>query len=111
MHILFITLYREDLIDEVLSALVELEIGGAIVVDGTAMERILADDVPIFAGLWQTIGDSHDRVRLVMAQLTDRGQLDALFRVLLDSGVDLSDDAVGRLCLVPAEFPEPPSPT
>ena len=37
MHLLVIILYREDLLDEVLSALVELEIIGAPVVEGTSM--------------------------------------------------------------------------
>ena len=41
MQILLIILYREDLLDEVLTALVEMEITGASVLDGTSMERVL----------------------------------------------------------------------
>lgn len=108
MHMLLIFVYREDLVDGVLEALVELEIVGACVVEGTAMERILADDVPIFSGLLQTMGESHDRVRLVLAPLPDRALIDPLFRLLAANGVDMADPAAGRLCLLPVEFPEPP---
>ena len=110
MHILLIFLYRDDLVDETMEALIELEIGDAVVVEGQPMERILADEVPIFGGLWQTIGEGHASVRLVLAPLPDRARLDPLFRLLAETGVDLSDPAIGRLCLLPAEFPAPPPP-
>jgi hypothetical protein len=109
MHILLLFVYREDLVDEVLEALVELELVDACVLRGTAMERILSEDVPIFAGLLQTLGDSHDKITLVMAPLPDRTLVTPLFRLLADNGADFADATVGRLCLVPAEFPEPPS--
>jgi hypothetical protein len=108
-HLLLIFLYRADLVDEVVESLVELEIGDALVLEGTPMERVLAEDVPIFGGLWQTIGDDHRDVRLIAAPLPDRGLVDPLFRLLGEVGVDLADRAVGRVLLLPAEFLEPPS--
>ncbi len=108
MHILLIFVYMDDLVDGVLEALVELEVTGVTVVEGAAMERILADDVPIFSGLLQTIGGSHDKVRLVLAPLAQRSLVEPLFRLLAENGADMADPAVGRLCLLPAEFPEPP---
>ena len=49
MYLLLIVLYREDLLDEVLSALVEMEITGAAVLDGTSMERVLSEEFVEFA--------------------------------------------------------------
>lgn len=106
---LLIFLYREDLLDEVLEALIELEIVDACVLRATAMERILAEDVPIFSGLLQTLGDSHDRVDVILAPFADRDQVPALFRLLRANGADLADPSIGRLHLLPVETPTPPS--
>ena len=51
MQILLIILYREDLLDEVLTALVEMEITGASVLDGTSMERVLSEDAVSYTHL------------------------------------------------------------
>lgn len=101
MHLLLITLYREDLLDEVLSGLVEMEITGATVLDGTAMERILSEDVPIFAGLLQA---GPGRSSAIIAPLGDLALLDPLVRLYGETGVDFTQPGVGRLFLLPVEF-------
>ena len=85
MHLLVIILYREDLLDEVLSALVEMEITGAPVVESTNMEQVLSEDVPIFAGLWQTTG-GHGQTKMIFAPIHDPGLLDPLMALLHGSG-------------------------
>ena len=101
MHLLIITLYREDLLDEVLSCLVELEITGATVLDGTPMERILSEDVPIFAGL---LPAGSGRSCVIVAPVEDRTLLDPLIRLFRETGVDFTRPRVGRLFLVPVDF-------
>ncbi len=101
MHLLFITLYREDLLDEVLSGLVEMEITGATVLDGTAMERILSEDVPIFAGLLQA---GPGRSCAIVAPVKERTLLDPLIRLFRETGVDFRQNDVGRLFLLPVDF-------
>lgn len=102
MHLLVIILYREDLLDEVLSALVELEITGAPVIEGTSMEQVLSEDVPIFAGLWQSTG-GHGHTKTILAPITDPGLLDSLKGLLEESGVDFRKPDVGRAFLLSAE--------
>ena len=101
MYLLLITLYREDLLDEVLSSLVEMEITGATVLDGTPMERILSEDVPIFAGL---LPAGSGRSSAIVAPVKDRSLLDPLIRLFQETGVDFTQPGVGRLFLLPADF-------
>ena len=103
MQLLLIILYQEDLLDELLSALVEIEITGAVVLDGTNVERILSDDVPIFAGLFQTIGGT-GHSRIILAPIQDRRLLDSLALIFKDVGVDFTDPEVGRVFSIPVDF-------
>ena len=111
MKLLFLFVYRQDLVDEALEALVEMEITDATVIDGTPMERILADDVPIFAGLWQSHGEAEGQTRLITTTVSDQTLTD-LVALLGDVGVDLSNPAIARLLTVPVEahLPVPAQP-
>ncbi len=51
MRLLFYILNNPELLDEVLEVFLEMGLKGATVVDSVGMGRILAQDVPIFAGL------------------------------------------------------------
>lgn len=51
MVVFFLILNREETLDEVLEAYLELGVRGATVIDSVGMGRILTVDVPIFAGL------------------------------------------------------------
>jgi hypothetical protein len=103
MHLLLIVLYREDLLDEVLSALVEMEITGAAVLDGASMERVLSEDVPIFAGLWQTTG-AGGHTKAIAAALPDRELLDPLIVHFEEIDIDFTEPGIGRLFLIPVDF-------
>ncbi|MBT6145820.1 MAG: hypothetical protein HOH74_10335 [Gemmatimonadetes bacterium] len=102
MRLLFLFVYRQDLLDEALEALVEMEINDATVIEGTPMERILADDVPIFAGLWQSHGEAEGHTRLIMATVNEQ-TLHDLIALLGDVGVDLSNPKMARLLTLPVE--------
>jgi nitrogen regulatory protein PII len=51
LRLLFYILNNPELLDEVLEVFLEMGLKGATVVDSVGMGRILAQDVPIFAGL------------------------------------------------------------
>lgn len=101
MHVLLIILYRSALLDEVLSALVELEITHAVVLDGTSMERVLAEDIPIFAGLWQSLGDGGSSARVIVAPIGQLDVSDKLVPYLKELGVDFTNPDVGHLYTLP----------
>lgn len=50
MELLFLILNKEEHLDDVLSLFVELGITGATIIETTGMGRVLAHDIPIFAG-------------------------------------------------------------
>ncbi|MBT4501810.1 MAG: hypothetical protein HOC74_29030 [Gemmatimonadetes bacterium] len=103
MQLLLILLYREDLLDEVLSALVEMEVTGAAVLEGTSMEQVLSEDIPIFAGLLQTTG-GHGQTKTLIAPLRDRHLLEPIGALFKELGVDFADPEVGRLFSLPVDF-------
>ena len=51
-------LNREEYLDEILSGFVELGIGGATIIDSMGMGRILSHDIPIFAGMQDSLSSS-----------------------------------------------------
>ncbi len=50
MKLLVFVLNKEELLEEVLEAFLELNIKGATILDSVGMGAILAQDIPIFAG-------------------------------------------------------------
>ncbi|MFC1562360.1 hypothetical protein ACFL6I_15955 [candidate division KSB1 bacterium] len=51
MYIFFLILNKEEYLDEVLEAYLELGVRGATVIESVGMGQILSVDIPIFAGL------------------------------------------------------------
>ena len=105
-RMLVIMLNREGLVDEVLSAMIELEIIGAVVLDGTSMEQVLSEDVPIFAGLWQ--GDGDNRVKTILAPLVDSAMIKPLMQLCKDAGADFADPEIGRMFSWAVEYHRDP---
>jgi hypothetical protein len=68
--------HREELLDEVLSALVEAELPDSVVVESRTGLELLERDLPIFAGLRAMIPGGLDFSRLVLCVVEDedRGQ-------------------------------------
>lgn len=58
MQLLLFVLNKEEHLDEILEVFLELEITGATIIDSIGMGRILATDIPIFAGFRNLMQDS-----------------------------------------------------
>ena len=71
MRLLVAVLHREDLLDEVLSSLVELEEPDAVVVESRSGLELLERDLPIFAGLRTLIPSGIDFSSLVVCLIED----------------------------------------
>lgn len=71
MQLLVAVLHREDLLDEVLSVLVELEEPDAVVVESRSGLELLERDLPIFAGLRSLIPSGIDFSSLVICLIED----------------------------------------
>jgi len=104
MQLLVIILNKEEYLDDILSELLELEITGASVVEGVAMERVLAKDVPIFAGLLQSTRGSRAYNKNIFALIPSMEIVQKLIAVLGDLDIDLTDPAIGTLFTLPVDF-------
>ncbi len=87
MQLFLAILHREELLDEVLSTLVELEAPDAVVVESRSGLELLERDLPIFAGLRSLIPSGIDFSSLVVCVIED----DELAREVLASVSDLGD--------------------
>ncbi|MBC8231584.1 hypothetical protein H8E77_18700 [bacterium] len=104
MQMLFIILNREDLLDDIISAMIELEITGATILDGVGMERVLAEDVPIFAGLLRSISGSRSYNKNIVALIRQKDTIEELVALLKDSDIDFMDVGVGKMFSIPVDF-------
>ena len=71
MRLLLVVLNHEELLDEVLSLLVEQEVHGAVVVESRTGLELLERDLPIFAGLRSLVPGGIDFSRLVLCLVED----------------------------------------
>ncbi len=104
MYLLVIFLNQEEYLDDILAEMVELEISGASVIEGVAMERVLAKDVPIFAGLLQTTRGSRSYNKNIFAVIPRRDIVDRLIDILREMNIDFSEPAVGTLFTIPVDI-------
>jgi len=71
VRLLLAILHSEELLDEVLSALVEMEAPDAVVVESRSGLELLERDLPIFAGLRSLIPSGIDFSSLVLCVIED----------------------------------------
>ena len=94
MRLLIAVLHREDLLDEVLSALVELEEPDAVVVESRSGLELLERDLPIFAGLRSLIPSGIDFSSLVICLIEDPNRAQKALATIRDLA-ELTDDSGG----------------
>lgn len=104
MQLLVIFLNQEEFLDDILTELVELEISNATVIEGIAMERVLAKDVPIFAGLLQSTRGSRAYNKNIFALIPQKQIVQDLLEILHDLEIDLTDPSVGTFFTIPIDF-------
>ena len=71
MYLLVVVIHREELLDEVLSTLVELEAPDAVVIESRSGLELLERDLPIFAGLRSLIPSGIDFSSLIVCVIED----------------------------------------
>jgi hypothetical protein len=85
MRLLLVIVHREDVLDEVLSALVETEAPHSVVVDSRSGLELLERDLPIFAGLRSLVPAGLDFSAVVLCAFEDDGEarqaMDAVARI------------------------------
>ena len=99
MHLVIIVLNKEEFLDEILEALVEVGVTGATIVDSVGMGKTLAYHIPIFAGLKKSIKTS-DYNKMIFSLVQDDQTLNKIISIL-DKIIDFDVPGTGILFVVP----------
>ena len=97
MELLVIILSKTELLNDVLSVLIEEGITKATMIDSEGMGKFLAYEVPIFAGLRQLVGgDSQSYSKTIMAVTNDKETVPKLHALLKkDLNLDFTQPGTG----------------
>jgi len=101
MELLVIILNRTELLNDLLSVLVETGVDKATIFESEGMGHHLAYNVPIFAGIRQLVGESAGEGRTIMAITEDSGIMEELPVLLKDAGIDFEKKGTGVIFTVP----------
>lgn len=71
MKLVFFFLNKEEYLVEVMEAFVELGVNGATILDSIGMGRVLAHDIPIFAGFRNLLKESRPGNKTIVAAVSD----------------------------------------
>ena len=100
MELVILLLGKIELLDDVLSAVAEAGAYEAGVVEAEGLEKILATDIPIFAGLRQMLDGGKEKKVLIIAPLLPGATLQELDELLLDRGIDFRSAGTGVMASV-----------
>ena len=99
----FFLVIKEDFLDEVLEAFLELDIRGATVLDSVGMGRILAYEIPIFAGLRSIIPGNRPYNKTIFT-IIDEEKLEPLVHTIEQICGDFSTPGTGVMFTTPVTF-------
>ncbi len=88
MKLLIFILNQEEYLEEILEAFLELNIGGATILDSVGMGSILAQDIPIFAGFKNLLQGSRTANKTIITGIPEN---------LVKPAVDAIEQIVGSL--------------
>lgn len=100
MQLLVAIINHAELVDDVLAGFVELGITGATVLESKGMGRVLAQDVPLFAGL-RTLNTRSRTANRTIICVADDGKVDEAIRMIEETCGDLQDAGMGIVFTVP----------
>lgn len=103
MKLIIFFLNREEYLNEILEAFVEMDINGATVLDSIGMGRILAHDIPIFAGFQNLLHESRPGNKTILTVIPDE-KLAPLSREIEHIVGNLDDPGNGLLISLPIDF-------
>ena len=99
MKLLVLVLNKDELLDEILEAFVEVGITGATILDSVGMGHKLAYEIPIFAGLRKSIKTS-DYNKTIFSVVQDDETLEEAVKIIGEI-IDFNETGTGLLFTVP----------
>ena len=100
MQLLIAVINQEERMEEILSGFLEIGITGATLINTEGMGRLLASEVPIFAGLQALAGRTRPRNQTLFSVMDD-AKVDAALALLQEVCGDFSTPATGIVVTLP----------
>ena len=101
MYILMIILKKEKYMDEILTALLNLEVVDVVSIEAESLKNLLGTHLPIFAELKFEIREEKKR-KILLSLIDDKNIPHKLCRLLKDSfNIDFENEANGKMVVVP----------
>ena len=99
MKLVIIFLNKIELLEEILTAFLEIGVSGATVLDSVGMGRIISQNIPIFAGLQETFAGSSPSNKTIFS-IVEEHMVENIFRLLSDIERDFDEQGASRaVCL------------
>ena len=102
MHLLVAVLNAPDTLDAILVGFVDLGVRGATVINSEGMGRVLAHDIPIFAGLQTLINRAGPENRTILTVIS-ADLVDPVISLIQESCGDLKKPATGFIFTLPVD--------
>jgi nitrogen regulatory protein P-II 1 len=102
MQLLIAVINQEDKLDEILAGFLELGITGATVLRSEGMGRMLAQDIPIFAGLQPLLARARPQNQTIFSVIRDE-KVDGALALLQEICGNLEDPATGIAFTLPVD--------
>lgn len=101
MQLLIAIINQEEKIEEILAGFLDLGITGATVIRSEGMGRLLAHDIPIFAGLHSLVERTRPQNQTIFSVIREQGKVDGALALLQQICGDLNDPATGIAFTLP----------
>ena len=101
MQLLIAVINQEEKIEEILSGFLEIGITGATLVHSEGMGRLLAAEVPIFAGLPALAGRTRPRNQTLFSVIEDDAKVEQALALLQEVCGSFDQPATGIAFTVP----------
>lgn len=99
MKLLVIVLNKEEYLDDILEAFVEIGLSGATILDSVGMGQKLAYDIPIFAGLRKSL-KTPDYSKTIFSIIDDDEKIEAVIE-LIEEILDINEPGTCLIFVLP----------
>ena len=103
LRLLLVTVNNPEDVEEVISAMLELDVQYPVTFDSESALELLATEAPIFAGLRRMVDGGRKHNKTVIGVTSEENVLPRFQHILVGVGVDFSEPGTGFAVLLPLE--------
>ena len=104
MKLILAVISAQEHLEDILEAMLDLDVRGLTVIETEEVVHLLAESVPLFAGLRHMFTPGEKETNKTVFGISDRDDiLDALNQALKEVGVDFSAPGIGYLGSLPVD--------